>query len=280
MAFQFTRPRGARLLALDGDGVLEVSIHAPTRGATSAKWKAYANICVSIHAPTRGATIIAAVMPSIKTLFQFTRPRGARHCKRHPQGERERFQFTRPRGARRIFLCQCPERQPFQFTRPRGARLAVLPESRQVTCFNSRAHAGRDDKVRDYLIKVKVSIHAPTRGATLGVLSGFPALTVSIHAPTRGATGEIGDQAGGRIVSIHAPTRGATYCHPLCLNAIVAFQFTRPRGARLVRPVAEHGREYVSIHAPTRGATRGSISILSAMSVSIHAPTRGATSPR
>ena len=54
--------------------------------------------------------------------------------------------------------------------------------------FNPRAHAGRDDFIGGSRNAFNVSIHAPTRGATIdvgGVLSGAG---VSIHAPTRGAT--------------------------------------------------------------------------------------------
>ena len=49
-------------------------------------------------------------------------------------------------------------------------------------------HAGRDlaDPTADW--RIEVSIHAPTRGATLGVVGHFPHFEVSIHAPTRGAT--------------------------------------------------------------------------------------------
>ena len=35
---------------------LEISIHAPTRGATEAVTKLWSHIKISIHAPTRGAT--------------------------------------------------------------------------------------------------------------------------------------------------------------------------------------------------------------------------------
>jgi len=56
--FQSTRPRGARL---DLDGLINlkfnVSIHAPTRGATYRGFLIEQEINgVSIHAPTRGAT--------------------------------------------------------------------------------------------------------------------------------------------------------------------------------------------------------------------------------
>ena len=38
-----------------------------------------------------------------------------------------------------------------------------------------------------FLIDI-ISIHAPTRGATIFALDTFPILDISIHAPTRGAT--------------------------------------------------------------------------------------------
>ena len=55
--FQFTRPRGARLIVASFKCDMRVSIHAPARGATK-KMKINCEIC----------------------LFQFTRPRGARHA--------------------------------------------------------------------------------------------------------------------------------------------------------------------------------------------------------
>ena len=97
----------------------------------------------------------------------------------------------------------------FQSKLPRGERLL------------ERAHKEGHD----------VSIHAPTRGATLPCHCSFALGEVSIHAPTRGATLQLflssrfgsfnpRSHAGSDvemviirtaiIVSIHAPTRGAT----------------------------------------------------------------------
>ncbi|MCX7087615.1 MAG: hypothetical protein NTV00_06110, partial [Methylococcales bacterium] len=55
---------------------------------------------------------------------------------------------------------------------------------------------------------------------------------VSIHAPTRGATVLVYLVAQTGLVSIHAPTRGATNPE-LDRYHYRAFQSTRPRGARL-----------------------------------------------
>ena len=56
----------------------------------------------------------------------------------------------------------------------------------------------------------EVSIHAPTRGATLVILVTYLLDVVSIHTPTRGATSRLCQSVHRDEVSIHAPTRGAT----------------------------------------------------------------------
>jgi len=77
------------------------------------------------------------------------------------------FQSTRPRGARQRFLAVMYKQLLFQSTRPRGARLGLR-----------QSFASHTD----------VSIHAPTRGATVLLMEPFTGYYVSIHAPTRGAT--------------------------------------------------------------------------------------------
>ena len=77
-----------------------------------------------------------------------------------------------------------------------------------------------------------VSIHAPTRGATLPKGIGSPALKVSIHAPTRGATDKLCPEELGK-----------------------SFQSTHPHGVRRIIRMGRVYSNHVSIHAPTRGAT-------------------------
>ena len=145
----------------------------------------------------------------------------------------------------------------FQSTHPHGVRLAQAIHTTK----------GRN-----------VSIHAPTRGATILPLRHYPkkmfqsthphgvrpkfaeaiekAKLVSIHAPTRGATqGALGLCAHQRV-SIHAPTRGATGYYRIRRKQ-GQFQSTHPHGVRRVHSSVENfERVHVSIHAPTRGATR------------------------
>jgi len=146
--FQSTRPRGARLLW----GA------PPHRGAA-----------VSIHAPTRGATSVNHDLHDLHE-FQSTRPRGARlgHHSDRPDGTQ--FQSTRPRGARLETSYSAAGANRFQSTRPRGARPDGITRYHPHSGFNPRAHAGRDTYEVLSFRNNLVSIHAPTRGATIHVL--------------------------------------------------------------------------------------------------------------
>ena len=147
----------------------QVSIHAPTGGATGRRTTTAVTAGVSIHAPTGGATTSACAPSSASTAFQFTRPRGARLWVLLKFLRRLRFQFTRPRGARpgrfprasqaRVSIhaptggathpsCRPAQTRTFQFTRPRGARLAGSASEIEKNGFNSRAHGGRDTSKR------------------------------------------------------------------------------------------------------------------------------------
>ena len=208
--FQSTRPRGARHIAGTRIALLkEVSIHAPTGGATK------------------------PITPNHKKLwFQSTRPRGARHRGRevtgysiqsfNPRAHGGRDKKTERKSRYITVSIHAPTGgatkssfhqllfKAFQSTRPRGARPAD---------FRQRAR------------RCSVSIHAPTGGATMLTIVRTHEGAVSIHAPTGGAT-EAEKTANSKIkVSIHAPTGGATP-HQKDQRTGGKFQSTRPRGAR------------------------------------------------
>ncbi len=213
------------------------------------------------------------------------------------------FQPTRPRGARRDQISYDLVMQLFQPTRPRGARQSANCVTRRTTCFNPRAHAGRDVRGKKAPgRKLEVSTHAPTRGATNATAIRIARRQVSTHAPTRGATPPTwaskpstwfqptrprGARPCARLVqppphavSTHAPTRGAT-----------ARARRRRAASRSFNPRAHAGRDSTSKHArkrrrrfqPTRprGARREALGVGRGVTVvSTHAPTRGATCTR
>ena len=303
LLFQSTRPRGARLRSHCRIRPRADSFNPRAHEGRDERGLRVAGlvVLVSIHAPTRGATRPRPPRPAPPgsfnprahegrdvpvgrtwlrlEVFQSTRPRGARRLAPIPLLGAVKFQSTRPRGARPAITSLSAGTQPFQSTRPRGARPLTNVGVANVTVFQSaRPRGARREPRKARRGQQRVSIHAPTRGATAVDAPAGDRREVSIHAPTRGATGGLRHDHGNGLVSIHAPTRGAT------------------------RRVAVHsGRPAVSIHAPTRGATFGPYvehwgkmfqstrprgarpapagQVLHMGLVSIHAPTRGATCP-
>ena len=123
-----------------------------------------------------------------------------------------------------------------------------------LRCFNPRTHTGCDQALTGQINGLTVSIHAPTRGATV------------IRVYTFGCSG----------VSIHAPTRGATLSDNGPFQEMVCFNPRTHTGCDHDR-MGKHRSLPVSIHAPTRGATPYRNRRGAGGAVSIHAPTRGAT---
>ena len=116
----------------------------------------------------------------------------------------------------------------FQFTRPRGARRCPRADRPPPSCFNSRAHGGRDFVNAAVPRRTRVSIHAPTGGATHPAESPGARDQVSIHAPTGGATPRNLPDARQKT-----------------------FQFTRPRGAR--RMPGDLWQQYFSFNSRAHG---------------------------
>ena len=76
----------------------------------------------------------------------------------------------------------------FQSTLPREERLKRQQSESKIHYFNPRSHERSDRNLNHGARMLTISIHAPTRGATIytGYSSHFS--SISIHAPTRGAT--------------------------------------------------------------------------------------------
>ena len=101
---------------------------------------------------------------------------------------------------------------------------------------------------------------------------------ISIHAPTRGATVANCQVRLPFLISIHAPTRGATSSQLSMSGTRVDFNPRTHEGCDIEEEVTVDDAFGISIHAPTRGATMALRRISSAaLVISIHAPTRGAT---
>ena len=189
--FQFTHPGGVRPTgAIRLVYVYLVSIHAPGRGATYLDRHSH-RVCRRFNSRTReGCDPYYNVEVYSDLPFQFTHPGGVRLFRScGPRGS-SLFQFTHPGGVRLVSLLvsllnnvvsiHAPGRgatvadirggvsvDTFQFTHPGGVRPnRPRPSVGRTRCFNSRTREGCDGKATSQRVLVKVSIHAPGRGAT------------------------------------------------------------------------------------------------------------------
>ena len=152
LAFQFTPLReGRRCPVVAAVHPLDISIHAPPRGATSAgKCFPYSPQAISIHAPPRGATLPALV-----------------HCRHHRD-------FNSRPSARGDALQahEADAQELFQFTPLREGRRPPFAYPPVQAHFNSRPSARGDAPHSCASAPCTISIHAPPRGATAAAAVG------------------------------------------------------------------------------------------------------------
>ena len=166
---------------------------------------------ISIHTPTRGTTAGTGTATNLAE-FQSTFPREERPYYTIVRIQVLQFQSTLPREERPFptdfvtafmpyFNPRSHERSDniqnltfaltkrFQSTLPREERRCMRVRIAAPLCnFNPRSHERSDlVKVGDQY-KLNISIHAPTRGATVFRRAERNSCRISIHAPTRGAT--------------------------------------------------------------------------------------------
>ena len=190
-------------------------------------------------------------------LFQSTLPRGERPRSSARPARRHRFQSTLPRGERpshaRIFAVS----REFQSTLPRGERrVPIRGTQKGYRSFNPRSHGGSDQHLYPHRRRGRVSIHAPTGGAT------------HQSSPRRRRSNRFNPRSHGGSDPLFCGTSKPASCFnprshggsddvgPACRLVHRPFQSTLPRGERQPRQVAHYQRACVSIHAPTGGATR------------------------
>ncbi len=299
LTFQFTLPHGERRAVL-------CACHARTRfnsrsrmGSDLVPRLRELGVDVSIHAPAWGATS-ASSPPPPAAQFQFTLPHGERPCLAHSRSKSPAFQFTLPHGERLWPLStpstsvefqftlphgerQDPARGPaimatFQFTLPHGERRPLPACRRGRTGFNSRSRMGSDRATRRGPAWGAGFNSRSRMGSDSTVDSTFFSIPVSIHAPAWGATCAPAHCQRLILVSIHAPAWGATSINAIGEPSRV-FQFTLPHGERLLGGWHRAFLALVSIHAPAWGATGASSGWACIIFVSIHAPAWGATPP-
>ena len=231
--FQSTHPRRVRRPAfqvpiLAGD----VSIHAPTQGATTGAL-ARASTPDSIHAPTQGATTSPNGRRRSTQRFN---PRTHAGCDHRPPRVAIAAVAANPRThagcdlrVSRLYAIEgvsihAPTQGAtisrsysvlnllFQSTHPRRVRHFLGWFPNRSRSFNPRTHAGVRRLLGGRQVRVhRVSIHAPTQGATSSTCGSHrseSSFNPRTHAGCDSAVRPV--FRVGDVVSIHAPTQGAT----------------------------------------------------------------------
>ena len=187
--FQSTHPRGVRLKR--DAKILEdflISIHAPTWGATPYEFRQPPRwLFISIHAPTWGATPESLNSASLENFNPRTHvgcdtarpwcgpsppyfnPRTHVGCDFNDSKMMENYIDFNPRTHVGCDLASSVAwiiSSRFQSTHPRGVRPRCRCLSITGSDFNPRTHVGCDPVVVCDTPDDKISIHAPTWGAT------------------------------------------------------------------------------------------------------------------
>ena len=187
-----------------------ISIHAPTRGATVSDIPLGFFALISIHAPTRGATFDTGRCVRFVKISIHAPTRGATILSQLSYFRLCHFNPRSHEGSDHVFCCKINKKY----------------------YFNPRSHEGSDINGHPAFRAMDISIHAPTRGATLSVFRSIHFLLFQSTLPRGERLPSFSSCARSALISIHAPTRGATTL-AVCNKTYHLFQSTLPRGERL-----------------------------------------------
>ena len=164
----------------------------------------------------------------------------------------------------------------FQSTLPREERQLRFRFPVPLNHFNPRSHERSDCSGTCHSGTTRISIHAPTRGATVSLIYFPPCVSFQSTLPRE----ERHCLPVNVAIMVHfnprSHERSDAHRHTPALSSF-PFQSTLPREERPEAIRLHYLRSVISIHAPTRGATMSRVLPILFNMISIHAPTRGAT---
>jgi len=143
-----------------------VSIHAPTWGATHSRGVQLHFMGVSIHAPTWGATLFFVYSLPLLTVSIHAPTWGATYQQSGHGGLGGSFNPRTHVGCDDFDQAAFRRFKMFQSTHPRGVRRMKRTQRLRQRSFNPRTHVGCDYLPTYLSYTENVSIHAPTWGAT------------------------------------------------------------------------------------------------------------------
>ena len=237
--------------------IAQVSIHAPTQGATSQGGCCCTAVEVSIHAPTQGATLVDPVRFCPGDLFQSTLPRRERRisgsirhtcCSFNPRSHagsdylHNHFYFSPDvsihaptQGATPVTLMERVKHGVSIHAPTQGATITFCKILNNIFCFNPRSHAGSDISrhPRDQVSGARFNPRSHA-GSDDGKYRRRAGLQICFNPRSHAGSDGLSPWTWSDMyaVSIHAPTQGATYATWLTNQADRQFQSTLPRRER------------------------------------------------
>ena len=200
------------------DFAISISIHAPTRGATTVyqgrailvrfqstlpqEERLFPNLCVLVYVNFNPRSHKRSDLPALRPPAPF-RDFNPRSHKRSDMNVLrllvilEQFQSTLPQEERLGDCCWTYGHINFNPRSHKRSDRMYFSALCSLPYFNPRSHKRSDSDDANQFRICKISIHAPTRGATLSVVPVQTGTQISIHAPTRGATARSCTGSGG-----------------------------------------------------------------------------------
>ncbi len=143
-----------------------ISIHAPAKGATCFRVKIFFNANISIHAPAKGATPHHPRLPLLPKHFNPRSREGSDTARPHMRPAMRNFNPRSREGSDAFSDWIDDPVYPFQSTLPRRERRIFPMAFRTFPDFNPRSREGSDMSTWTFPKTLKISIHAPAKGAT------------------------------------------------------------------------------------------------------------------
>ena len=145
---------------------IQISIHAPAKGATENTFMVYDDSIISIHAPAKGATIYGKW--GRVDLADFNpRSREGSDCPLDGPTLVGQISIHAPaKGATSTVPDDYPQYCVFQSTLPRRERQISICSHQPFQHFNPRSREGSDHGIHTFSQLSTISIHAPAMGAT------------------------------------------------------------------------------------------------------------------
>ena len=168
--------------------LLSISIHAPAKGATDAEELERMHRDISIHAPAKGATLTRQARIACFSDFNPRSREGSDSRACHRRSARWTFQSTLPRRER---LQKPQKRRRCVYFNPRsreGSDVGNRCSFNRDSHFNPRSREGSDNTPKSGCLSLSDFNPRSREGSDKATATTQASIKISIHAPAKGAT--------------------------------------------------------------------------------------------